>query len=60
MKDGVFVHVAESGYGAGTFEVESARKHRTPVQQRLFRIIEKVIRPRHRVTQCLVTRQATP
>ncbi len=40
--------------GAGTLQVESPGEHRTPLQQRLFRVVEQVVGPRHRVAQRLV------
>jgi hypothetical protein len=35
-------------------EVESTGEHRTPLQQRLFAVVEEVVRPRDRVAQRLV------
>jgi len=43
-----------------TLEVKSTGEHRTPLQQRLFRVIEVVVGPRHRVAQGLVTFLAAP
>src|SRR6478672_11902852 len=52
--------VTESGYRAGAFEVESTGEHRTSFQERLFRVVEQVIRPGHRVAQRVVTFQSAP
>jgi hypothetical protein len=40
--------------GASALEVESTGEHRTPLQQRLFAVVEEVVRPRDRVAQRLV------
>jgi hypothetical protein len=39
-------------------QVESAGEHRTPLQQRLFRVIEVVVGPGHRVAQRVVAFQS--
>ena len=40
--------------GASTVQVESTGEHRTPIQQRLFRLVEQLVGPGHRVAQCLM------
>ena len=52
--------VVGSGHRAGALQVESTGEHRTPLQQRLLRVIEVVVGPRHRVAQRLVACQAAP
>jgi hypothetical protein len=41
-------------------EVESPGEHRTPLQQRLFRLVEQVIGPRDGVAQGVMAFQSTP
>ena len=41
-------------------KVKPACEHRTPFQHCLFSVIEKVVGPRHRVAQGVVTLQAAP
>ena len=41
-------------------EVEPSGEYRTPCQQRLFGVVEQVMGPLHRMTQCLVALQPTP
>ena len=60
IQDSEVVEVIESCHGAGALEVESAREHRTAIQQRLLRIIEQVVGPRHRVAQGVVAFQPAP
>ena len=52
--------VIGSGTAQALCEVESAGEHRTPLQQRLFRVVEQVVGPRHRVAQRVVAFQAAP
>ena len=52
--------VWESRYGAGALQVESTGEHRTPIQQRLFRVVEEVVGPRDGVAQGLVAFQTAP
>ncbi|MDT5085426.1 MAG: hypothetical protein QOJ61_2469, partial [Mycobacterium sp.] len=54
----VVVQIVKSAYSAGALEVESTNENRTPFQQRSFRVLEKVIGPRHRVAQRLVAPQS--
>jgi len=54
IEDGVLIRIIESGYRARALEVESTGEHRTPLQQRLFAVVEEVVRPRDRVAQRLV------
>ena len=42
------------------FGGRTAGEHRTSVQQRLFRVVEQVVGPRHRMTQRLVAFQSAP
>ena len=60
IQHGVVVGAIESGHRARTLEIEPTREHRTPLQQHLFRVIEVVVRPRHRVTQGVVACQSAP
>jgi hypothetical protein len=52
--------VIESRYCTGALEVESSGENRTPLQQSLFRIVEVVVGPCHRVAQCVVALRAAP
>jgi hypothetical protein len=54
------IDVIGTRYRAGTSEIESARKHRTPIQQCLLCVIKKRVRPCHRMAQRLVTFQSPP
>ena len=60
IQNGVVIDVIESGHRAGALEVKSPGEHRTPFQQRLFRVVEEVVGPRHRVAQRVVACQAAP
>ena len=59
IEDGVVIDIIGSRYRASTLEIESTGEHRTPIQQRLLRIVEQVVGPRHRVAQRLVTFQSS-
>jgi hypothetical protein len=48
IEDGKVIDVIDvigTRYRAGTSEIESARKHRTPIQQCLLCVIEKLVGP---------------
>src|SRR5258705_8583854 len=51
VEDGVVIEVIESGYRAGTFQIESAGEDRTPIKKRLLRVVEVLVRPSHRLAQ---------
>ena len=60
IKDDILVDIIESAYCTGTLDVESPGEYRTPFQQRLLRIVEVVVGPRHGVAQRLVACQPAP
>ncbi len=60
IQHGVVVGVVESGHRAGALEIEPTREHRTPLQQRLLRVVEVVVGPCHGVAQGLVAFRPAP
>ena len=56
----VVMNVKVSCYGAGTVQVEPTGEHRTPIEQRLFPVVEQVVGPSDGVAQRVVAFQSAP